>query len=202
MNTSDAKPGRKRSEAVRAAILDATLAIASRHGYGSLTIEGIAAEAGVGKQTIYRWWPSLREVVVETLGRHAEERVVERDRGSLHEDLTSFLGATFRSVADRGTSALLRGLVAEAQLDDRFREELGRTFIASRRSVLRGILQRAIGRGELEPTADVELGVDIAYGVMWYRLLLGEPSLDRTAARKIARSVERALSTPTLSGRR
>src|SRR5512144_646184 len=87
--------GRPRSELARRAILDAALALVKREGYGAVTMDGIAAAAGVGKQTIYRWWPSRAEVMFEAIHELAEQHVPDPDRGSLRDDVTEFLAATF-----------------------------------------------------------------------------------------------------------
>ena len=68
-------PGRPRSEASRQATLMAALELAAEIGYGRLTIEGIAARAGVGKQTIYRWWPSKADILLEAGAAKAGLRV-------------------------------------------------------------------------------------------------------------------------------
>src|SRR5690349_8072611 len=92
------RPGRKRSEASRRAILDAALALV-QGGYGSITAEALAAHAGVGKQTIYRWWKSLAEVVLDALRDNART-ITAPETGTLEGDLRAFLSATFRLARD------------------------------------------------------------------------------------------------------
>ena len=74
--------GRRRNEAAQEAILDAAFRLLSGPGTEVMTIDAIAAEAGVGRQTIYRWWPSKGAVVADALVRHARVAVPERDTGS------------------------------------------------------------------------------------------------------------------------
>ena len=76
MSDTGRRPGRPRSEAARQAILTAAQEELLARGVGELTIEGIAARAGVGKQTIYRWWPSKADVVLEAMraGRRPHPR--------------------------------------------------------------------------------------------------------------------------------
>src|SRR4051794_39820785 len=86
-------------------------------GYAALTIEGIAARAGVGRQTIYRWWRTKADVVLDAMLHLAETLVVVRDTGSLAEEFTGFLVATF---AQREQRPVLVGLMAQAVLDPEF----------------------------------------------------------------------------------
>ena len=83
--------GRRRNEAAQEAILDATFRLLSHPGE-AVTIDAIAAEAGVGRQTIYRWWPSKGAVVADALARHAQVVVPERDTGSFAKDLAFRFG--------------------------------------------------------------------------------------------------------------
>src|SRR5260221_14491515 len=91
----DVRPGRKRSEESRRAILVAALALFSERGYGAVSIEGIAARAGVGKQTIYRWWPSKADVLLEAAAEKADLHVRLDDHGSYVADLRAFLADSF-----------------------------------------------------------------------------------------------------------
>ena len=107
------RPGRPRSVATQEAILAASLRLTERVGYPQLTIEGIAAEAGVGKQTVYRWWPSKAAVVLEAFARDARAVVKVRVTGDLEADLAKFLVAAYRRLAGpRGV--VFRSLLSEA----------------------------------------------------------------------------------------
>ena len=150
-------------------------------------MEGIAAEAGVGKQTIYRWWPSRAAVILEAIRDLASAHIAVPVSGTLRRDLEHFLAATFNSAELLPTGVrLLRGLMAEAQLDERFCRELRVQLIEPRRQSLRRLFERARERGELCDDFDCNLGVDLAFGVMWYRLLLDLGSLDEPLAANLA----------------
>lgn len=182
--------GRPRSETARRAILDAALELVVRDGYGAVTMDGLAAAAGVGKQTIYRWWPSRADVMFEAIHELAEQHVPAPDRGSLREDLAELLAATFASPqAAPAVIPILRGLMAEAQTDDAFRTRLREELLEPRRAVMRAILVRARERGELRAGFDLELAIDVAFGVMWYRLLTDRAPLDRKTARQLAQLI-------------
>ena len=168
-------PGRPRSEQAKAAILHAAIDELRAHGYATMTIAGIAARAGVGKQTIYRWWTSKADVVLDAMLELATTRIEVPDSGSLEEDLRAFLRATFRQRSQR---PVLIGLMAEALLDPAFHAAFRERFLFSRRDVLRTILQRGADRGEIRD-ADFELMIDVVFGVLWYRLMLDHLPLDQ-----------------------
>lgn len=181
-------PGRPRSEAARRAILGAAMRLLAADGYRALTMEGIAAAAGVGKQTVYRWWPSKAAVVLTALAEHAEEEIRLPDTGDGRVDVARFLRDTFAAL--RGSAGpAVRALMAEAQLDPAFAAEFRERLIDRRRAGLRALLARARARGELAPDANLDLLMDLAYGVMWYRLLLEHAPPSAAAAAAIARAV-------------
>lgn len=185
-------PGRPRSEQSRQAIYDAVLGIVSASGYGALTMDGIAAAAGVGKQTLYRWWPSRGAMTLEILRALASENIPNPDTGSLRKDLAQFLAATFELTGSQpAVVPILRGLMAEAQLDPAFGEQLQVELIEPRRTALRELFHRAKARGELRPRCDVELCIDVAFGVLWYRLLTNRTPLTTPLAQKLAEVISR-----------
>jgi AcrR family transcriptional regulator len=183
--------GRRRNEAAREAILDAAFRLFSDPGTGVLTIDAIAAEAGVGRQTIYRWWPSKGAVLAEALVRHAWVVVPERDTGSFADDLTAFFTDSFAGLENEGYADRLRQIVAEAQHDEHVARVLA-DFTVVRRAALRSLLERGRSAGELAAGADLDMLVDMAYGVLYYRLLIGHAPLDEKAARSLAAELTRS----------
>ncbi|MGW6543977.1 TetR/AcrR family transcriptional regulator [Streptomyces massasporeus] len=124
----------RRSEKSRRAIYDAALALVVEVGYPKTTIEGIAARAGVGKQTIYRWWSSKADVLMEAFLDLAEQSVAEAgsepyafpDTGDLAADIKAVLRATVDELRDPKFEAPSRALAAEGVVN----EELGRELVA------------------------------------------------------------------------
>ncbi|GAA1424773.1 TetR/AcrR family transcriptional regulator [Streptomyces thermospinosisporus] len=124
----------RRSERSRRAIFDAALALVAEAGYPKTTVEGIAARAGVGKQTIYRWWPSKADVLLDAfldLSEQAAEAAGQvpytiPDTGDLAADLKYVLRATVDELQDPAFAAPSRALAAEGVVN----EELGRRFVA------------------------------------------------------------------------
>lgn len=190
-------PGRPRSEQSRQAIYDAVLGIVEKRGYGALTMDGIAAEAGVGKQTLYRWWPSRGAMTLEILRALASENISSPDTGTLRKDFAHFLSATFELTGSQpAVLPILRGLMAEAQLDPGFGEQLQDELIEPRRAALRELFHRAKARGELRPRCDIELCIDVAFGVLWYRLLTNRTPLTTALAQKLAEVISREALPP------
>lgn len=170
-------PGRKRSAEARAAILGAALALLRERSYAEVNCDAIAAAAGVGKQTIYRWWNHKADVVLEALTEHARA-VSAPETGSLAGDVGAFFEATFRLArGPRGTGTVLKGLMAEAQLDAAFSPRFA-DFIQTRRSALRAVL----ARHEIIDEHELDALVDMLFGAFWYRLLLGHAPLDKALA--------------------
>jgi AcrR family transcriptional regulator len=183
--------GRRRNDAAKDAILDAAFRLLTDPGTEGLTIDAIAAEAGVGRQTIYRWWPSKGAVVADALARHAQVVVPERDTGSFNGDLKAFLADSFAGLEDEGLAGRLRQIVAAAQEDEHVARVLS-DFTAIRRAALRALLKRGQDAGELPPGADLDMLVDMAYGVLYYRLLVGHAPLDEKAAASLAAELTRS----------
>ena len=177
--------GRRRNEAAREAILDATADLIFAGSDTEVTIDAIAHHAGVGRQTIYRWWPSKGAVAAEALSRQAQAVVPARDTGSFHADLRAFLADSFAALADDNLRNALRRIAAAAQRDSRVAEVLA-SFTAQRRAVLRDLLDRGVASGALSPRADITMLIDMAYGMLWYRVLVCHAPLDEAAARDLA----------------
>lgn len=176
-NRAPSAIGRPRSEAADAAILDAAVTLLDERGYGAMTVDDIARRAGVGKQTIYRRWPSKAAVVLEAMTTRTAAEVPTPDTGSVRGDVRLLLRNAF-AVLRSGRQSVVRSLMAEAQLSEEFATAFRDQFIAQRRSVLIDLIKRGIARGELEADADVEFLADMIYGPMWYRLLNRHAPID------------------------
>jgi len=152
--------------------------LAAEVGYGGLTIEGIAARAGVGKQTIYRWWPSKADILLEAGAAKADLHVPVTDHGSYRADLRAFLEASYRMADQPMLADLLRALMAEAQIDRDFGDRFRAAFLERRRAALAVIIDRARDRGDLPATPGPGIVADIVFGTIWYRTLATRQSLD------------------------
>ena len=183
-----AQKGRPRSSECHGAILDSVLQLMQKDGYNAVTIEGVARHAGVGKQTIYRWWGSRAELILEAFANHAADLVPTPDRGSLREDLEAFISAGFKRLS-RDYGAIMRGLMADAVLDPDFNKILREAFILRRRAATMEILKRGVERGEIAKNTDLELMTDMLFGPVWFRLLVQHAKLDTAFAKQLVGAV-------------
>jgi AcrR family transcriptional regulator len=181
-STSSARNvGRPRSESARQAILDAALRLVRRDGFAALTIERIAREAGVGKPTIYRWWPSKGTIVFEALQQRAQQTIPIPTEGPLPARLIAFLQSVFAAL-NEDTGEIVRSLMAEAQHDSAFAAIFRTQFINVRRKPLLTLLQQGVATGELAADTNIDVLADLIYGAMWYRLLVQHAPLDAAFA--------------------
>jgi AcrR family transcriptional regulator len=181
-------PGRPRSEQARQAILSSTLKLLQRIGFPELTIEAIAADAGVGKATVYRWWPSKGALVVDAFASSAEHKLHFPDTGSVFQDMSlqmnQFLGI-LRTRRGRIVAELLGAGQSNPELLAAFRER----FLRPRRQEAYKTLRRGIDRGELPRNLDLDLVLDILYGAIYMRFLIRHDELSESYVRAVCRTV-------------
>jgi AcrR family transcriptional regulator len=178
------RPGRPRSERARQAVLAAALAVVAEEGPAGLHMDAIARRAGVSKETLYRWWHTKTEVVLDALAERGQQTIPLPDTGTLPGDLRAFLRATVDS-ADPATRRLLHTIAAAAASDESTADQVRDRFLATRRAALGQILERAVSRGEIAGDYGA-LALDLIYGSMWYRLIFRVGPLDYTWADAIA----------------
>jgi AcrR family transcriptional regulator len=152
--------------------------LVNEFGYADVTIEAIAARAGAGKQTIYRWWPSKADVLLEAGVELAELHDPEPDHGSYEADLRAFLEASYRLANRDDLSGILRALMAEAQLDSEFAIRFRDEFLRQRAEALLVITERARRRGDLPENPDAATVADVVFGTIWYRILATQRPFD------------------------
>ncbi|NDV28729.1 TetR/AcrR family transcriptional regulator [Desulfovibrio sp. JC010] len=187
-----AKAGRPRSEQARELILGATHELLRENSGAGLNIEAIARRAGVGKPTIYRWWPSLADVVLEALLQQAGEQITVPEYDTFGETLRGFLSVSMQAI-EHGAGIHLRFLMAQAQKDDEFRQRFESNFVTERRTVLRSIFLRAQENGQIPAGRNPDILVDMVFGAMWYRLLVGHAPMDDQFAAELTEVVMAAL---------
>jgi AcrR family transcriptional regulator len=178
--------GRRRSERSHNAILAATQELLLERGYADLTIEGIAARAGVGKQTIYRWWPSRAALVLEAYLAGEEAVRPPAEGRSVREDLRALLGWLIAVLAEPTGGPVVAGLISDLQHDSDLAEGFRRAVVPARREGMLAALERARAGGEIRAHADVELAVDALHGAVFYRLLLSGEPLDDAFVERLA----------------
>ena len=162
-----------RSRRAESAILEATISLLAEVGFGGLTIDGIAARAGVGKATIYRRWASKAELVRDAIVYLHEDFDVP-DTGTLRGDYAAIAALVRDSTrrAGPGAGMVMPRLLAEAANDRELHEIFYENLVRPRRTALGDLLQRAVDRGEIRGDVDLELMIDLFAGPAVYRLLL------------------------------
>ena len=148
-------------------------------GFGDLSIEAIAADANVGKTTVYRWWSTKAALVADAFSASADEELRFPDTGSVQNDMSlqmRRLIRVFRSRRGKVVAALLAGGQSDPELIEAFRER----FLWPRRKNAYRTLQRGIDRGELPPDIDLDLVLDSLYGPIYMRFLIRHDKLDES----------------------
>jgi AcrR family transcriptional regulator len=189
-------PGRPRDVRRDEAILKATLEILLDEDYQSLTIEAVAARAGVGRPTIYRRWPSKPALVVAALVDSALLAIPEVDTGTLRGDLIAVQRHQIllmnAPMTRRVTAGLIADLATDPELGDRYIGE----YLVPRRDAVWKVLERGIERGELAPDADLAFVYDLLMGPLFMRAVVWGQRLSRAAAEATADAVLAAFGTP------
>jgi AcrR family transcriptional regulator len=171
---------RRRSDRARVAVLHAADDLLVERGYAGVTIEGIAARAGVAKQTIYRWWPSKFEILMDTFLEDAADALEIPDTGSAEGDLREHLRRLAGFLSAEPAGRVMLALIGQAQHDAGVARVFQQRFSAERRALDKTILERGVVRGELRGDLDLDLAIDLIYGPVYHRVLLtGLPVDDR-----------------------
>ncbi|MGH3102682.1 MAG: TetR/AcrR family transcriptional regulator [Gaiellaceae bacterium] len=182
--------GRRRSRRSHDAIVQATQELLVELGYGRVTIEGIAARAGVGKQTIYRWWPSKAALVLEAyLAGSDAVPTPPAQSGSTQQHVAELLDWLAAVLAEPTGGRVVAGLLGDLQHDRELAEGFHRDVVPARRRAMLETLERARERGEIRADADLELAVDTLHGAVFYRLLLSGAPLDSGFSAQLAQQV-------------
>ena len=174
---AESRRGRRRSEVTRRAILEATRDELTAHGYDKLSIDRIAAAAGAGKQTIYRWYPSKSELVADCIleGHVLAEPVAVPDNGDVRRDLRAWLH-TFIAYATRpATAALLRAAVAAAAESDAVAARFHERITAVTEATLVGRLRAGAEAGQISAAMPAPAVAQALIGALLYRLLIRMP---------------------------
>lgn len=175
-------PGRPRSENCRQRILCATDELLARDGFAKTSIDAIASLANVSKATIYRWWPNKAAVVIEAILASTETDIYVPVSPFPEADIIAKIRRTISLF--RGTiGPMIASLIGEAQFDPEVGEAYRNLLLFPRRVALKASIERMIQAGVFRKDIDIELAVDIIYGPLYQRLLLGHAPLDEAFER-------------------
>jgi AcrR family transcriptional regulator len=171
--------GRPRSEKARHAILDAAAALLLEAGLDAVSMDAVAARAGVSKATIYRWWPTKETLALDAIQHEWEAvRPQSRQTDSLRGDLLSLMRPWVRLIGEHPYGRVIAALLAKAQADPAFAEQYHAQFLDPRRKHAATVFQRAIDRGEIAAETDVDVALDMLYGPFYHRMLQTTGKLD------------------------
>lgn len=170
--------GRPRDPRIRSTILAAARALLERGGLTAVTIEAIAGKAGVSRPTIYRYWPNAPAVAMAafldastpTASGPSSRSPLAALKAQLHAVADAFAAPTGRSIA-----AMVAAAQSETELAKAFRNE----FIARNRDTARLLVERCIADRLVIAPADLDLALDLIFGPLFYRLLMGHAPITR-----------------------
>jgi AcrR family transcriptional regulator len=177
--------GRPRSEKAHQAILQAAAELLLEQGLTAVSMDAVAARAGVSKATIYRWWPTKESLALDALYHEWADVPPAQDTGSLRGDLLTLLRPWARLASRRPYGRAIAALVTEAQTDPAFARQYRARFVQPRRDQGRAIFRRAITRGESPPQTNIEVALDLLYGPIYHRLLHGHAPLNDRFVRDV-----------------
>ena len=168
--------GRPRSAEAEQAILDATLRMLGTQGVAGTTIEGVAADAGVGKTTIYRRWPTKTDLILAAISAIVPAGDPP-DTGSMAGDMAALAETQRRRLAGSRLSGIVPRVLAESMSDPELHQDFVDRVVEPFRAMLRLFIERGIDRGELRPDLEVEPLVDLLHAMPIYRILMsrGDP---------------------------
>jgi AcrR family transcriptional regulator len=171
MSVPDRMPGRPRSDAARMAVLHAVDDMLVDEGYAAMTMKGIAARAGVGKQTVYRWWTSKAEILLEAVTLDAATELAIDPAPTSAEDLDDFLTSVIGFLTASQAGAAYRALVGEAQHDAKVAALIERSDALVLAAL--PVLRRVVARGDLPRDLDLERAAAQLIGPTFYRIFTG-----------------------------
>jgi AcrR family transcriptional regulator len=184
-------PGRPRSAEADEAILDAAIEVFADAGYEGLTVEGVAARAGVSKATVYRRYPGKLDLVVAACRACVGLDREPPETGSTRGDIRAVVDGLVTLLTTTPLGRAMPMLVAEgARVPELFAEQ--QVIVQEKRGRIRAVVERAVARGDMRDDIDAELVVDACVGPVFYRFLVTHAPLDEAFAAAHVDSVLRA----------
>jgi AcrR family transcriptional regulator len=185
MTAGESRRGRPRSEEADRAILSAATELLAERGLGGMSMEEVAARAGVSKATVYRRWPSRGALALDAFLAEFQEQQPLPDTGTFRGDLLAALRGWIRTVTRTPAGRMLAGLVAEAQRDPALAVAWRERVIEPLRVRNTVLVRRAVRRGEIPADVDPDVLLDLVFGSAYHRLLQGHRPLTDQFARSV-----------------
>ncbi len=187
--------GRPRSEASKTAILNATIDLLEESEYQALTIEAIAARAGVGKATIYRWWPNKSILVLDAFLMSTESHLYFQENTSIRENFRQQLH-TLANVFNGILGRTVVALVAESGEDSEIAKAFYTYYLKPRREDAILILERAIAQGEIQAGINLDVVSDMLYGPVYFHILIYKKKVDSKFIDTLVDQVMKGIGAP------
>jgi AcrR family transcriptional regulator len=176
--------------------LRAATDLLAERGLAGMTMEEVAARAGVGKATVYRRWRSRGALALDAFMADFRAAQPLPDTGTLRGDLLAALRAWVRTVTRTPAGRILAGLIAAAQDDPELAAAWRAQVLEPMRGQHRIMLRRAIARGEIPASTDTDVALDLLYGAAYHRLLQGHRPLTDTFIRRVVEVIVAGLGGP------
>jgi AcrR family transcriptional regulator len=170
-------------------ILEATRQLLIEQGVHGLTVEGVAARAGMAKTTIYRRYRSKHELALAVLLDMVRQVVAVEDAGDTRAELIAFVDGAVRVLESTLMGRVMRGLVSDFATDPELGEAFREQVVSVRMNEVKRLVAQGVERGDLRPGLDPELVHDLLFGPVYYRLLLSGAPLDDRLAERIVDAV-------------
>ncbi len=190
-----------RSSRTETAILDATRELLAESGVRGLTMEGVAARAGVAKTTIYRRWRSKDDLALAVVIDMVENVVATPDLGDTRKELISFVNAAVKILGSTLMGRVMQGLVSDLATDPELARGFRERVVSARVAEVKRLIERGIERGDLRSNTDIELAHELLFGPVYYRLLLSGAPLDRKLAERVVDAVLPSFAADTTARR-
>ncbi|HET9109446.1 MAG TPA: TetR/AcrR family transcriptional regulator C-terminal ligand-binding domain-containing protein [Ktedonobacterales bacterium] len=169
--TETRKPGRPRSAQADRAILAATLELIAQDGMQGMSLEGVAARAGVSKTTIYRRWPNRDALILDAL-RQIKVPATNFDTGAFRADITHFLLSLRDLLQDSLMQQVTLRLLSEVASKPEWSKAFFRETMQANFEGLAGMVERARARGELRADADTLMVMEMIGGPVFYHFIV------------------------------
>ena len=198
---------RQPTERVRRVALATTTDLLDEVGLDNFSMDDVVKRSGLSKSTLYRWWPSKGSLAfdafqekIHSLADSMEEFMPYEDRGQARQELLTQVQGMLRLLALTDNGKTLADLIAEGRRDDQVAESFRTDFLMPRRRRSREIIQRELARHGTPEAVDADIALDLLYGAIYFRLLVGHAPLDEEFGRKIVDFVVNGLQGPVISG--
>jgi AcrR family transcriptional regulator len=161
---------RRRCQRARQAVLTALADLLTEQPLRTISIEAVAKRAGVGKQTIYRWYPDRASLFIDLYDSDVAGRITIPDMGSLEKELNELSFRIWDLWRETAKGKAFRHLIASAQSNAQSLNQLQNVFMPKQRKFMQQLFDRAFARGEIEKF-NYNVFIDLLIGFYWYHLL-------------------------------